>query len=56
MHHKKSTVEELHEAAAAVNGVFRRQSTTHIPFIMTKSQKEWAKVRGAVKVQRETYP
>jgi len=50
MHYTETKAEDLRDAAAAINGVFRRQSTTHIPFFMTKSQKEWAKVRGAVKV------
>lgn len=47
MHH---TSEDIHEAAAAVDGAIQRQNSTHIPVYLTKSQKEWAKVRGVVKV------
>jgi hypothetical protein len=43
MHHKDEP-DELHAAAAAVNGALQRQNSTHIPFFLTKSQKEWAKV------------
>jgi hypothetical protein len=47
MNHKSK---DIHDAAAAINGAMQRQSSRHIPFFLTKSQKEWAKVRGAVKV------